>query len=158
MILLIILGIVFVAVGLIGCVVPGLAGPPFSFLALLLLQWARHGEPFSTTFLLIMAAVTLVVTFLDYVVPALGAKKYGASRTGFWGAFFGMLLGIFAAPPLGIVVGAFLGAFVGELIAGKAGQEAARAGGGVFIGILFGMLSKLLASGVMTFYFFKALF
>jgi len=157
MILLIILGFILLAVGLIGCVIPGLAGPPFSFLALLALQLARHGEPFSTAFLLVMAGVTLVVTLLDTVVPALGAKKYGATRTGFWGAFFGMILGIFAAPPLGIILGAFLGAFVGELIAGKAGHEAARAGWGVFMGILFGMLSKLTASGIMTYYFIKAL-
>jgi len=157
MIILIILGFILLAVGLIGCVIPGLAGPPFSFLALLALQLARHGKPFSTAFLLVMAGVTLVVTLLDIVVPALGAKKYGATRTGFWGAILGMILGIFAAPPLGIILGAFLGAFVGELIAGKAGHEAVRAGWGVFMGILFGMLSKLTASGIMTFYFIKAL-
>lgn len=158
MIILIILGFIFAAIGLIGCIIPGLAGPPFSFTALLILQLARHGEPFRASFLLGMAGLTLAVTLLDYAVPAMGAKRYGASRTGFWGAFLGMILGIFAAPPLGIILGAFFGAFIGELIAGKAGEEAARAGMGVFIGILFGMLSKLLASGIMTYYFIKAVF
>ncbi len=158
MIVLIILGVVCLIIGIIGCVVPGLAGPPFSFLALILLSIAKRWEPFSPTFLIAMAAVTIIVTALDYIVPAAGAKKYGASKFGFWGAVIGMIVGIIYLPPLGMIIGAFIGAFVGELLIGKQSSAALKAGWGVFIGVMFGILLKLIASGVMTFYFIKALF
>lgn len=105
-----------------------------------------------------MALITIVVTALDYVVPAAGAKKFGASKYGFWGAVLGMLVGIIFFPPLGMIIGAFLGAIIGEMVVGKPSQEALKAGWGVFVGIMFGMIIKLIASGVMTFYFIKALF
>lgn len=158
MIVLIIIGFIFIIVGLIGCVVPGVPGPPFSFLALVLLSAAKGWEPFSLNFLIIMALITIVVTALDYVIPAAGAKKFGASKYGFWGAVIGMLVGIIFFPPLGMIIGAFLGAIIGEIVVGKPGQEALKAGWGVFVGIMFGMIIKLMASGVMTFYFVKALF
>jgi uncharacterized protein YqgC (DUF456 family) len=105
-----------------------------------------------------MAAVTIIVTALDYIVPAAGAKKYGASKFGFWGAIIGMIIGIIYIPPLGMIIGAFIGAFVGELLIGKQSSAALKAGWGVFIGVMVGILLKLIASGVMTFYFIKALF
>jgi uncharacterized protein YqgC (DUF456 family) len=158
LILLIVLGCLLVVVGLLGCVIPGLVGPPFSFLALILLSAAKKWEPFSAQFLVIMALLTIVATSVDYVFPAIGAKKYGASRAGFWGAVAGMILGILFFPPFGLIVGAFFGALVGEMLIGKQGQDALKAGWGVFVGILLAMLLKLIASGIMTFYFFRALF
>ncbi|MFP4081857.1 MAG: DUF456 domain-containing protein [Candidatus Aminicenantes bacterium] len=158
MIVLIIIGFVFIMVGLIGCVVPGIAGPPFSFFALILVSAAKRWEPFSPQFLVGMAVLTIAVTLLDYFMPAAGARKFGATRYGFWGAVIGMLIGIIHAPPLGMIIGAFLGAVVGEALMGKPGREALRAGWGVFAGVMVGMILKLLASGIMTFYFIKALF
>ena len=158
MIILIIIGFICIIIGLIGCVVPGIAGPPFSFLALILLSIAKRWEPFSTEFLIGMGILTLVVTGLDYIMPAAGARKFGASRYGFWGAIIGMLIGLIYAPPLGLIIGAFLGAFLGEMIVGKKGMEALKAGWGVFIGVMAGMILKLVASGIMTFYFIKGLF
>jgi uncharacterized protein YqgC (DUF456 family) len=158
MIVLIILGIICLIIGIIGCFVPGLAGPPFSFLALILLSIAKRWEPFSPGFLIVIAAVTIIVTALDYIVPAAGAKKYGASKFGFWGAVIGMIIGIIYIPPLGMIIGAFIGAFVGELLIGKQSSAALKAGWGVFVGVMIGILLKLIASGVMTFYFIKALF
>jgi uncharacterized protein YqgC (DUF456 family) len=158
MIALVILGVICLFVGIIGCIIPGIAGPPFSFLALILLSIAQRWEPFSVRFLIIMAVITLVVTALDYVVPAAGAKRFGASRAGFWGAVIGLFGGLVLFPPFGMIVGALLGAIIGELAVGKEGSQALKAGWGVFMGVMFGMLLKLIASGIMTFYFIKALF
>lgn len=157
MIVLIIIGFIFLIIGIVGCILPGMAGPPFSFLALILLSIAKKWEAFSVEFLLIMAGITVVVMVLDYVMPAAGARKYGSSRAGFWGAVIGMIIGLIYAPPLGMIIGAFLGAFVAEYIAGKPGIEALRAGWGVFLGVMVATIFKLVASGVMTFYFIKAM-
>lgn len=155
---LIILGCICILIGLVGCIIPGIAGPPFSFLALILLSVAKRWEPFRPEFLLAMAGLTVVVSVLDYAMPAAGAKKYGASKAGFWGAVIGMLLGLLYAPPLGLVLGAFLGAIIGEMLSGKAGRDAMKAGWGVFVGVMVGMIFKLIASGIMTFYFVKEFF
>ena len=61
MIVLIILGVICLIIGIIGCVIPGIAGPPFSFLALILLSIAKGWEPFSVQFLIVMAVITIVM-------------------------------------------------------------------------------------------------
>jgi hypothetical protein len=153
-----IIGILLIILGIIGCVVPGLPGPPLSYLALISLSISKKWEVFSPEFLIAMAGLTILVTAIDFVIPAFGAKKFGASKFGFWGAVIGMIVGFFYFPPLGIIIGAFLGAFVGEVISGKQTYGAFKAGWGVFIGIITGTVLKLVVSGIMTFYFFKALF
>jgi len=157
LILLIILACLFIILGLLGCVIPGLMGPPFSFLALILLSTAKKWEPFNPTLLIVLAVLTIIVTGIDYVFPAIGAKKYGSSRAGLWGAIVGMILGILFFPPFGMIIGAFLGAVLAETLSGKPSQEALKAGWGVFLGILMAILFKLTASGIMTFYFVRAL-
>ncbi len=157
-VLLLALSALCILVGLIGCVVPGVAGPPFSFLGLILLSFSRDWQPFSPGFLVIMAVITVIVTVLDFIVPAVGARRFGASRAGFWGAVAGMILGLLVFPPFGVIPGAFIGAMAGEWMGGKQTGEALRAGWGVFVGVLVGMVLKLTASGILTFYYIKALF
>jgi uncharacterized protein YqgC (DUF456 family) len=156
MIALVILGALFQLVGLIGCVLPWLAGPPFNFVGLILLSIAKGWKPFSPTFLVIMGGLTALTLVLDYAMPLAGARRFGASKRGFWGAFIGMLAGAFAFPPFGLILGAFAGAVVGELSAGKEQSKALRAGWGVFVGMMAAMAVKLIVSGIMTFYFIRA--
>ena len=157
-IILIILGLLFALCGLIGCILPVIPGPSISFLALIILSYAKNWEPFSSTFLIIMAGLTILVTILDYVVPAGGAKKYGASKSGVVGAMAGMLIGVFMFPPWGMIVGAFMGTFAGELLAGKEGRKALQAGFGVFVGIMVSAGLKLAFSGTILFFYLKEMF
>jgi len=158
MIVLIILGLLFALIGLVGCILPVIPGPPLSFFALIILSYAKNWEPFSSIFLIIMAGLTIVVTILDYVVPASGAKKYGASRLGVWGSIIGMLFGLFFFPPWGMLIGAIGGALAGELAARKQGKKALRAGWGVFVGNMVSVGLKLAFSGVILFFYIKEMF
>ncbi len=155
---LIILGLLVALVGLAGCILPVIPGPPLSFLALLILSYAKNWEPFSSAFLIIMAGLAIVLTIVDYVVPAAGAKRYGASKVGVWCSIIGMLIGLFFFPPWGMLIGAFVGAFAGELVVGKEGKKALRAGWGVFIGNMVGIGLKLAFSGVILFFYVKEMF
>jgi len=155
MIVLIILGLLFALIGLIGCILPVIPGPPLSFFALIILSYAKDWEPFSTTFLIIMAGLTIVVTISDYVVPAIGAKRYGASKLGVWGSIIGMLIGFCIFPPWGMLIGAIIGALAGELAGGKKGKKALRAGWGVFVGNIMGIGLKLAFSGAILFFYIK---
>ncbi len=150
-------GIILMSIGLIGCIVPILPGPPISFTGLLFLQFSRFGH-FTTSFLWGMAMLALMVTILDYIVPVWGTKKTGGSKAGIWGATIGMIIGIFFFPPIGIILGPLAGAIIGESIKGASLHQSFRAGMGSLLGFFLGIGLKLIASFVMTFYFFKELF
>jgi uncharacterized protein YqgC (DUF456 family) len=156
-VLLIALGLMISVAGLAGCILPVIPGPPLSYLGLIILSIAQGWEPFSATFLIVMAGVTLLVTVLDFVIPAMGARRYGASRAGVWGSVFGMLAGLIFFPPFGMFIGAFAGAVLGEMAAGKENVRALKAGWGVFVGTILATALKLAASGAMLFYYVKAI-
>lgn len=155
---LIIVGLILAIAGMVGCILPVLPGPLLSFCALILLSWIKNWQIFSQTFLMVMGAVTALLILLDYIAPALGAKKYGASKRGLWGSAIGMIIGIFFIPPWGMIVGAFIGALVGELASGKSGRKALRAGWGILIGNVFVVGLKLAFTAVVLFYYIKEMF
>jgi uncharacterized protein YqgC (DUF456 family) len=66
-----------------------------------------------------------------------------------------LIIGLFIFPPFGLIVGGFIGAVAGELLAGKEGDDAIRAGIGVFLGNLFNIGLKLGISGFMLFFYIK---
>jgi uncharacterized protein YqgC (DUF456 family) len=152
-IVLIIIGLLLLLTGIIGCVLPVVPGPPLSYLALLMLQLTSWGD-FSARFLWISAGVAVFVTVLDFVVPVWGTKRFGGTRGGLWGASLGLVAGLFLGP-VGIILGPFLGAFLGELIGHSDSDRAMKAAFGSFIGLLTGVVLKLIVSGVFTWYFFK---
>ena len=154
--LLAVLAGIMMVVGILGCLLPVLPGPPLSFAGLLVLHFSRFAD-FSSTFLITWGCVTIVVTILDYVVPIWGTKKFGGSKSGMWGAGIGLVAGIFFLPPIGIIVGPFAGAVIGEALTGKNTSSALRAGLGSFLGFLAGVGIKLAASVIMTYYYVKEL-
>lgn len=153
---LIIIGVIFTLTGILGCVLPMLPGPPINYAALLVLHFTSAYQ-FTAKFLIIWAVVSFVVVILDYLIPIWGTKKFGGSKQGVWGSVIGLVAGLFIFPPFGIIIGPFAGAVIGELIAGKETGAAFKSGFGSFIGFLAGTLIKLVASGLMTWYFYKEL-
>jgi uncharacterized protein YqgC (DUF456 family) len=151
-ILWVIIGLVVLILGIIGCVLPVLPGQILSWGSLLILQLQRD-PPFTAKFLVIWALITAGVTLLDYFVPIWGTKKLGGSKSGMWGAAFGLIIGIFFFPPLGLIIGPFVGAFVGELVIGKDSRTALRSGLGSFLGFIAGIMMKLVISFIMGYYF-----
>jgi uncharacterized protein YqgC (DUF456 family) len=151
---LITIGIILLIAGIVGCIVPALPGVPLSYLALVLLRFSDKGDEVSNRLLIIWAIVTVVVTALDYIVPAWGTKQFGGSKWGTWGSTIGVIVGLFMGP-WGIIIGPFVGAVVFELLGGKPSREAVRAGWGSFIGLLTGTIIKLICCGLITWKFFS---
>ena len=151
-ILFVVIGIILLLVGIVGCVLPVLPGQILAWASLLMLQF-KSDPPFAAKFIVVWALITVAVTILDYIVPLWGTKKLGGSKYGIWGAALGLLVGIFFSP-IGLIIGPFAGAFVGEMIAGKDSNSAFKSGLGSFIGFLTGTLLKLIISFVMGYYFF----
>jgi uncharacterized protein YqgC (DUF456 family) len=152
-ILFITLALFFIVLGLLGCILPVIPGPPLSFIGILLLHFSPSVH-FTSNFLILWAFIAIAVTALDYIVPIWGTKKYGGTKYGTWGSMIGLIIGLFFGPT-GIIAGPFLGALVGELIGGRESQDAFKAAKGAFVGFLLGVGLKLIASGFMAYYFFS---
>lgn len=152
--LLLALGIFLLILGIIGCVLPVIPGPPISYAAMLVLHFSRFGD-FSLTTLLLFGAIALIVTILDYIVPVWGTKKFGGTKAGQWGSIIGLILGLLFFPPLGILIGPFVGAVIGETIKGQKAGPAFKAGLGSFIGFLLGVGMKLAVSFAIVYFFIK---
>lgn len=155
-IFLLIIAFVCLLTGIIGCIVPGLPGTPIAYAGLWIAQ-ATDRVDFSWQFLLIWGIVVVVISILDYIVPAWGTKQFGGTKWGVWGSTLGILVGLFFGAT-GVILGPLIGAILGELLRtaiydkmnDKALSAALKAGIGSFIGILFSTILKLIACGLMT--------
>ena len=150
---LMVVGAVCLLVGFVGCVVPVLPGVACAYAAL----WTLYPTPYALSGekLIVGGIVAVVAIVLDYVVPALGAKKFNCSRWGVFGCFAGTIVGIFFAP-LGLILGPFLGAVAGELVAGKEASAALRGGFGALLGFIAGVLLKFVVCALFTWWFVQA--
>jgi uncharacterized protein YqgC (DUF456 family) len=151
-----VVGIFILLLGVIGCFVPVLPGPPLAYISLVLLQLGPE-IPFSLNFMLITGAIVVAVTLLDYIVPALGTKKWGGSRFGMLGALIGIVLGLFVFPPFGFLIFPLLGAMAGEILNGADTNKALKSAFGTLIGLVFGTVMKLSVTVYIAFYFFRNL-
>lgn len=160
-IFLTVLAIVFVLVGILGAIVPGLPGPPIGFAALLFMQWTSWID-YSSNFLGVMGSLALLITLLDYYVPIYGTKKFGGTKAGIRGSTIGLIVGVFVLPFLGIVlgpfglvgiiIGPFAGAYLGEKWHGTKDELAWKAAFGSFLGFVAGTLMKLIYGILILFY------
>lgn len=135
-IFLLILGFIFILLGIIGSFLPVLPGPITGWVGLLLLH-QTSSVPINWTFLGITLAVAIFVWGIDYVIPAWGTKKFGGSKYGVRGSIAGLIIGLLFLGPLGIIIGPFIGALIGELIYDSSNfNRALKAAFGSFMGFL----------------------
>ena len=152
-----ILAIILGIAGIAGSILPVLPGPPISYVGLLLLYfWGNSDPPVSLTTIITLGIIVLVVTILDYFVPAYFTKKTGGSPTAARGALVGMILGI-VFTPIGMILGSFLGAFLAELLIEKKDTSASlKSALGSFLGFITGTGMKLICCTILCFYIVKA--
>ena len=143
------LTIILFAVGLIGTVLPFLPGTTIIFAAAVIHRISL-GPDKSVSWRVVVALglLTLATYALDFLGGYFGAKYFGASRWGMFGAAVGALIGLLFGL-LGLFIGPVIGALVGEFVAGKKMVDAGRAGWGSFLGNLAGMVGKLLIALAM---------
>ncbi len=158
---MIIFSIILALIGIVGSIVPGLPGPPFSWAALLVLHLSPTVQ-FSPTFLVVTATVAVVITILDYVVPSWSTKHHGGSNAGVLGCNIGLVISIVGLPfgpqgLLGVILWPFIGALLGEFISGKHSRQALNAAWGAFLGFLTGTGLKLAYAFVAVFFILREL-
>ena len=130
-------------IGIAGSILPGLPGPPFSWIGLLILYIWGSGTntdeiPMQLSTLVIWGVVVVIVSVVDYIVPMYLTKVTGGSKHAERGAMIGMLVGIFLTP-IGMILGSFLGAFIAEMTYAKKDTESSlKAAFGSFLGFILG--------------------
>ena len=145
---IIVLAILAGVIGIVGSIVPGLPGPPISWVGILLLYiWGP--EEVSMTALAIWGIVTIVVSVLDYIIPMYFTKLTGGSKYAERGSMIGLIVGMFLTP-IGMILGSFLGALIGELCwAKKDLADSFIAAIGSFFGFMLGTGLKAIVSVMM---------
>ncbi|RTY89464.1 DUF456 domain-containing protein [Flavobacterium sp. RSP46] len=141
-VLLLVLGFMCMILGVFGSFLPVLPGPGISWVGLALLYFT-NAVPVNYWILGITLLITVILSVLDYVIPAKGTKRFGGSSYGIWGTNIGLIVGILAPIPFGFIIGPFVGALIGELIYDfKDHSRALRAATGSFIGFLASSFMK----------------
>lgn len=158
---LIIISVLLALIGLVGAIVPGIAGPPFSFLGVLTLSFVE-GINHSNHFLVVMGVLGAIIFVLDYVVPILGTKTLGGTSAGTRGSTIGLILGllitlVFPIGFIAVLLGPFIGAYLGEKNAGVEDRLAWRSALGSFLGFLAGTFIKVVYAIVCIFFIVKDL-
>jgi uncharacterized protein len=138
------LTIALFAVGLIGTIVPVLPGTTI-ILAAAIIHRMMLGPDKSIGWytIIVLVVLTLASYALDVLAGYFGAKYFGATKWGTFGAVLGALIGLFFGL-IGLFIGPVIGAIAGEVIAGKRMIDAGRAGWGSLLGNVGAMLAKLI--------------
>lgn len=155
--ILLVLSIAMLLLGVVGCVLPVIPGPPLAWLGLLLIKLTSLSQTLWTT-ILVLGIATAVVTIIDYMLPSWITKNMGGSRYGAWGAVLGLVVGLFLLGPIGVIIGPLLGALAGESYYNSRNEIKTnpwRSVFGSFLGLLVGTGLKLITTGVIILEYIK---
>lgn len=161
--LLWILCVLLILAGLAGTVLPALPGTALILAGIIVGAWIDDFTRVGAGTLTVIGVLAVLAWALDYVAGLLGARKAGASRLALLGAAVGTVAGLFMGL-VGVLFMPLVGAAAGEFIArqGQAphhevGQQAAKVGVATWLGMMAGMLAKVVIAFVMVGLFVAAL-
>lgn len=140
-----------IIIGIVGCFIPAIPGPLLAYGGVVLMFICDKMDV-STATLIITGIITLLITIMDYLLPAKTTKSFGGSKWGSWGSLAGMLVGMLF-PPIGFIVGSFIGAVAFEMFGGKDFNSAMKSGLGSLIGFMLSTGIKLVFCLFLLIYF-----
>ncbi len=151
-----ILSVALMLLGLAGTVLPALPGTVLVLAGIVLGAWIDDFQRVGGGMLTVIGVVAVLAWVLDYVAGLLGAKKAGASKQAIIGAAVGTVAGIFMGL-VGVLFMPLVGAAVGEYLAMKDERRALKVGVATWLGIMAGLLAKVVLAFVMIGLFIAAL-
>ena len=151
-IFLVFVALLFMILGIIGSFMPILPGPLTSWIGLLILKFS-DAVPISNTFITITFLIAFGIWVLDYIIPALGTKKFGGTKAGMIGTTIGLIVGMLSPVPGGIVIGSFFGALAGELTSDNDVNKATKAAFGSFLGFIASTFLKFIVAMIFLGFF-----
>ena len=145
-----------ILLGLAGTVLPVLPGTVLVWGGIVLGAWIDDFTRVSMTTVVFVSVLAVLAWGLDYVAGLLGAKKAGASKQALAGAAVGTVVGLFMGL-VGVLFMPLVGAAVGEYLAQKDQTRAMKVGLATWIGIMVGLIAKVVLAFIMVGVFGAAL-
>jgi hypothetical protein len=150
--------LIIFSIGVLGTLLPVLPGPALVFFGMVLYGILTEFASLDFDFYILQLVALIMASLIDNVASAAGAKILGGSRQAVIGALAGTFIGLATLGPIGIAVGPFIGAVFVEILRGKKLFVAVKIGIGSLIGLLGGVVLKLIIVFVMIANFFVAIF
>lgn len=148
--------VALIAAGVAGTVLPALPGTLFVLAGIFLGAWVDDFARVGWVPLTVVTVLAVLAWVLDYVAGLLGAQKAGASRQAIAGAAIGTVAGLFMGF-IGVLFMPLVGAAVGEYLARRDQQKALHVGAATWLGIMAGMVAKVVIAFMMIGVFVVAL-
>ena len=148
--------VALILVGIAGTVLPALPGTMLVLAGILLGAWIDDFARVGWGVLTVVIVLAVLAWVLDYVAGLLGAKKAGASRQAIAGAALGTVAGLFMGL-VGVLFMPLVGAAIGEWLARRDHGRALHVGVATWLGIMAGMVSKVVIAFMMVGVFIVAL-
>ena len=142
--------------GLAGTVLPALPGTALVLAGIVLGAWIDGFTRVSGTTVGVIAVLAVLAWVFDYAAGLLGARRAGASRQALIGAALGTVAGLFLGL-VGVLFMPLVGAAIGEYIAQKDQQRAVKVGVATWLGIMVGLIAKVVLAFMMIGIFIAAL-
>jgi len=147
---------ILIVAGLAGTVLPLLPGTLLVWAGLLLGAWIDDFTRVSVGTVVFITVLAALAWALDFVAGLMGAKRAGASKLALVGAAAGTVLGLLMGL-IGVLFMPLIGAAIGEYWAQKDQQRAAKVALATWLGMMLGMVAKVVISFVMVGVFLIAL-
>ena len=151
-----VLCVILMVLGLAGTVLPVLPGTLLVWAGILLGAWIDDFTRISMITIAVITVLAVLAWALDYAAGWMGAQRAGASKQALVGAAVGTVLGLFMSL-VGVLFMPFVGAALGEYLARKDHGRAAKVGVATWIGIVVGLVAKVVISFMMVGIFIAAL-
>ncbi|REE27679.1 hypothetical protein DFQ09_101514 [Winogradskyella pacifica] len=142
---LVCIALLLMILGILGSFLPVLPGPLTSWAGLLVLHFTE-GVELSHTFLIVSLVFAVFIYVLDYIIPAIGTKRFGGSRAGMIGTTLGLIIGLLSPIPFGIIIGPFVGALIGEMMHRNDFNKALKAAFGSLLGFIASTFLKFIVA------------
>lgn len=145
-----------ILIGVAGTVLPALPGTALVLAGAVLGAWIDDFTRVGWATIAVLTVLAIVSWVLDYVAGLLGAKRAGASRLAIVGALLGTVAGLFMGL-IGIFFMPLVGAAIGEYLDRRDEMRAMRVGVATWLGIMIGMVAKVVIAFMMIGVFVAAL-
>jgi uncharacterized protein len=97
----------------------------------------------------ICGVLAVIAWLLDYLAGMLGARRAGASRQAIVGAAVGTVAGLFLGF-VGVLFMPLVGAAIGQYLADRDRRQAVKVGVATWLGMMAGMVAKVVIAFVMV--------
>jgi uncharacterized protein len=151
-----VLSVGLILLGVAGTVLPALPGTVLVLAGIVLGAWIDDFALVGGSTLAVITALAVLAWVLDYVAGLLGARKAGASGLAIAGAAIGTVVGLFMGL-VGVFFMPLVGAAIGEYLARRDQQRAMQVGVATWVGIMVGMIAKVVLAFIMIGVFVAAL-